>query len=87
MTEHTIKDMEEEIKRIIAEVIEEDPSKLGADVNFFDDLGVDSIKAIEITVALEKKLGIVIRDNQIPRIGTVGEALALVKNLMEKKNK
>jgi acyl carrier protein len=79
------KNIEEEIKRIIADVIEEDPAKLGTNVNFWNDLGVDSIKAIEITVALEKKLGVTVRDDQIPRISTVGEAVALVKKLLEKK--
>ena len=79
------KNIEEEIKRIIADVIEEDPAKLGTNVNFWNDLGVDSIKAIEITVALEKKLGVTVRDDQIPRINTVGDAVALVKRLLEKK--
>lgn len=81
------KNLEEEVKRIIADVIEEDVSKLGINVNFWNDLGVDSIKAIEITVALEKKLGVTVRDDQIPKIGTVGDAINLVKTLMAKKNK
>ena len=81
------KNLEEEVKRIIADVIEEDVSKLGMKVNFWNDLGVDSIKAIEITVALEKKLGVTVRDDQIPKISTVGDAINLVKTLMAKKNK
>jgi len=79
------KNIEEQIKHIIADVIEEDPVKLETNVNFWNDLGVDSIKAIEISVALEKKLGITIRDESIPKISTVGDAVALVKNLLKKK--
>lgn len=81
------KNLEEEVKRIIADVIEEDPANLGINVNFWNDLGVDSIKAIEITVALEKKLGVTVRDDQIPKISTVEDAINLVKILMTKKNK
>lgn len=85
MSTNIPKNIEEEIKRIIADVIDEDPSKLGPNVNFWNDLGVDSIKTIEISVALEKKLGITLRDGQIPKIDTVGQAVALVKSLLGKK--
>lgn len=79
------RNIEEEIKHIIADAIEEDPAKLGPNVNFWNDLGVDSIKAIEISVALEKKLGITVRDEHIPRISTVNDAIKLVKSLLAKK--
>ena len=81
------RNIEEEVKHIIADVIEEDPAKLGTNMNFWNDLGVDSIKAIEISVALEKKLGITVRDEHIPKISTVGDAVALVKSLLAKKAK
>lgn len=87
MSENVSKSLEEEIKMVIAEAIERDPNELSMDANFWKDLGVDSIKAIEITVAIEKRYGVAIRDEQIPRISTVREAVVLVKKLLEKKNK
>ena len=50
--------------------------------NFFTDLEIDSIKAIEIAVAIEKKFKISVRDEDIPKITTVKEAVELTKKLI-----
>ena len=47
-----------------------------------DDLEIDSIKAIEITVAIEKKFKISVRDEDVPKITTVNQAVELVNNLL-----
>ena len=78
--------LEQEIKIIIANVIGRSPEELKPDTDFWKDLGVDSIKAIEITVAIERQYKISIRDEQIPKILNVGEAIAVVKQALEKKN-
>jgi acyl carrier protein len=78
--------LEQEIKIIIASVIGRSPEELKPDTDFWKDLGVDSIKAIEITVAIERQYKISIRDEQIPKILNVGEAIAVVKQALEKKN-
>jgi acyl carrier protein len=45
-------------------------------------LEVDSIKAIEITVAIEKKFKISVRDEDVPKITTVKDAVELVNKLL-----
>ncbi|MEW6101235.1 MAG: acyl carrier protein [Candidatus Omnitrophota bacterium] len=77
--------LEEEVKKLIADVILREPGDLKPETNFWKDLQVDSIKAIEIVVAIEKRFKISIRDEQVPKITTIGEALALVKQALEKK--
>ncbi|HEC98514.1 MAG TPA: hypothetical protein ENI58_10265, partial [Nitrospirae bacterium] len=54
--------------------------------NLTEDLEIDSIKAIEITVALEKKFKVSVRDEDIPKITTVRESVELVKNLLNTNN-
>ncbi|MEW6100884.1 MAG: acyl carrier protein [Candidatus Omnitrophota bacterium] len=76
---------EQELRVLIANVIGRDPSELKEETNFWQDLGVDSIKAIEITVAIERKYKISIRDEQIPQITTFGQALSAVKDALAKK--
>ena len=76
---------EQEIKEIISNATGIDVEKLKNDANFWEDLGVDSIKAIEITVAIERKYKIRIRDEQVPEISTVGKAVEVVKEALEKK--
>jgi acyl carrier protein len=46
------------------------------------DLEIDSIKAIEITEAIEKKFKISVRDEDVPNITTVRHAIELINNLI-----
>ncbi len=74
--------VEKEIASIISEVSGLDPEEITPEKNFFKDLEIDSIKAIEITVAIEKKFKISVRDEDVPKITTVKEAVELVNKLV-----
>ena len=74
--------VEKEIVSIISEVSGFDENEITSEKNFFKDLEVDSIKAIEITVAIEKKFKISVRDEDVPKITTVKEAVELVNKLL-----
>jgi acyl carrier protein len=77
--------LEQELAQVIAGVIGRESEELKPKVNFWKDLGVDSIKAIEITVAIERHFKVSVRDEQIPKILTFGDALNVVKQALEKK--
>lgn len=66
---------EQEIKQMVSEVIEVPEDKLTLDADFFTDLGVDSLKAIEIVAAFEKKYRMVIPEEDIPKIRTIKQIL------------
>lgn len=74
--------VEKEIVSIIADVSGLDESEITLDKNFFKDLEIDSIKAIEITVAIEKKYKIKVRDEDVPKLVTVQQAVELVNKLL-----
>lgn len=80
------KDVEKEIVAIISDVSGFDEDEITPEANFFEDLEIDSIKAIEITVAIEKKFKISVRDEDVPNITTVKQAVSLVNELINKKN-
>ena len=77
--------VEKAIVSIISEVSGFDVEEIKPEMNFFDDLEIDSIKAIEITVAIEKKFKISVRDEDVPNITTVKHAVELVNALLEQK--
>jgi acyl carrier protein len=79
-------EVEKEIVKIISDVSGFDEEEIKPDSNFFDDLEIDSIKAIEITVAIEKKFKISVRDEDVPNITTVKHAVELVNNLLNQRN-
>jgi Acyl carrier protein len=71
--------LEKEMKQLIADISGRRLDELKPDANFWEDLGIDSIKAIEITVAIEKKYKIRIKDEQVPQITTIAKAIEVVK--------
>jgi len=75
-------DIHKGVVSIISEVSGFDGAEITSDTNFFDELDIDSIKAIEITVAIEKKFNISIRDEDVPKITTVKQAVELVQKIM-----
>jgi acyl carrier protein len=74
--------IEKEIVAIISDVSGFAAEEITPEKNFFKDLEIDSIKAIEITVAIEKKFKVSVRDEDVPKISTVKEAVELVNNLL-----
>jgi acyl carrier protein len=77
-----IDNAEKAIVSIISDITGFDEAEITPQKNFFKDLEVDSIKAIEITVAIEKKFKVSVRDEDVPRITTVKEAVELVNKLL-----
>jgi len=74
--------VEKEIISIIADVSGFEEEEIALDTKLADELEVDSIKAIEITVAIEKKFKISVRDEDVPKITTVRQTVDLVNQLL-----
>jgi acyl carrier protein len=72
---------EEEVRKMIADITEVPLEKLTPDADFFNDLGIDSLKAIEIVAAFEKKYRIIIPENDIPNIRNLKQVLEYTKKL------
>jgi len=80
MSDNTI---ETEVISIIADVSGFEVEEINPNSKLADDLEIDSIKAIEIVVALEKKYKISVRDEDVPKITTVHETTELVSRLLQ----
>jgi acyl carrier protein len=81
LTEPFMSNIEKEVIGIVSDVSGFDEAEITPESNFAQDLEIDSIKAIEITVALEKKFKISVRDEDVPNITTVKQAVELVNRL------
>lgn len=75
-------DISREIISIVADVSGFDEEEITLDMNLAQDLEIDSIKAIEIAVAIEKKYKISIRDEEIPQITTPRKIIELTTKLL-----
>jgi acyl carrier protein len=58
----------DEIRKIVADVLEVEPEEVAEDADFRDQFEADSIRAIEILSRLEKKYGIEIPQSDLPRM-------------------
>jgi len=80
-----VPNLAQDIKELIASVTGLDAAQLTPEAKFWEDLGVDSIKAIEITVAMEKKFKIRVKDEQVAQITTVAKAVEIVQEALNNK--
>jgi acyl carrier protein len=68
-----------DILNTIAEIVEEvagvDPAQVTTEKSFTDDLDIDSLSMVEITVAVEDRLEVTIPDDQLAAWKTVGDAV------------
>lgn len=72
---------EQEITKLVSEIIEVPVEKIAPEADFFKDLGVDSLKAIEIVAAFEKKYRVIVPENDIPKIRTLKQIVEYTKKL------
>jgi acyl carrier protein len=76
-------EMKKEIKKKVAEITELSEDKLKEDAKFVEDLGVDSMMALEIVASLEKKYKVVIPEDQIPKVRSLNDIYELLDKLMK----
>jgi len=55
-----------------------DPAKVTPTSSFTDDLGLDSLDAVEVVMAIEEEFGIEIPDEEADKITSVGEAISYI---------
>lgn len=85
MANNIPENLEQDMQQLISEVTGRSLEELRPGANFWQDLGIDSIKAIEITVAIERRYKVSIRDEQISQIGTIEQAIKAVKEGLRRK--
>ena len=70
----------EKVKKIVADHLGIDESKVNEDANFIDDLGADSLDTVELVMAFEEEFGSEISDSEAEKILTVGDAIKFIEN-------
>jgi len=75
----------EEIKKIVSEVSEVPQEQLKEDARFVEDLGIDSMMALEIVANIEKKYKVVIPEEEIPKIRSLKDVYNIMEKLLKTK--
>tara|TARA_Y100001954_G_C15446890_1_gene424375 strand:+ start:328 stop:579 length:252 start_codon:yes stop_codon:yes gene_type:complete len=74
------KNIEERVKEIVVEQLSVNPDQVNLDSSFVNDLGADSLDAVEFVMALEEAFNIEIPDEEAEKISTVQEAINYVES-------
>ena len=73
-------DISSKVKKIVADHLGIDESKVNEDSSFIDDLGADSLDTVELVMAFEEEFGSEISDSDAEKILTVGDAIKFIES-------
>ena len=79
MANITAEHIRAEVKKLIAEVTEREPEEITDTALFAEELGVDSLMAMEVMVAVDKKYKINIPEDEFATIKNVNDTVAVVQ--------
>lgn len=71
----TVEEIQEKVKKIIAEKLSVDLSEVKPEASFVDDLGADSLDLVELIMSMEEEFGVEISDEDAEKILTVQDAM------------
>ena len=77
-----IDNIENEIRELIATVLEVEADAVLLDAHLVEDLGADSMMGLEIVAHLETKYKIEIPEERLPKLATLRNIIELVKGLL-----
>lgn len=82
---YTSEMINEQIRAIISSISRIPSSELADEVNVREEVGIDSLMAMEIIAKCEKRFGILIDESRYAEIETIGDFLRLIESLVRSK--
>jgi acyl carrier protein len=71
----------EQLTKILSEEFEIDPNSINADANLYEDLGIDSIDAVDLIVRLRELTGKRVPPEDFKTVRTVGDVVQVIRAL------
>ena len=75
-----MENIEQRVKKIIAEQLGVNEAEIKNDSSFVDDLGADSLDVVELVMALEEEFGLEISDEDAEKLRTVKQAIEYIES-------
>lgn len=83
---YTADQIRAEVKRLVANVTEREPDEISDTAHYMDELGVDSLMAMEVMIAVDKKFKIDIPEEEFNKATNVNESVAMVEKWLAERN-
>jgi len=78
-------EIENNIRKLVAEILEVEPDEIEADAQFVKYLGMDSMMALEILAGIEKMYKIAIPEEMLAKFTSLQETVRIIKGILTKK--
>ena len=72
----------DKLRELLAAQLGVDEDTIGPDTNILDDLGADSLDVMELISTMEDEFNIIITDERIRELNTVGEVCEFLEKLI-----
>ena len=76
-------DVEARVTRILTSRLGIAPGEITREARLIDDLGMDSLDAVELAIAVEREFNVGIAEEHIATLKTVGDISALIQRLLD----
>lgn len=76
-------DLEQEIIEIVSIIIQIPEQEINVNASFFDDYGMDSLRALEILAEVENKYQITIDPEKLEKMTSISEVVKITKEYLE----
>ena len=71
----------DKVKKVIVSTVSCDEDSVTLEANLKEDLGIDSLDAVEINLALEDEFGITIEDEEMAKFVTVKDIVDYIESV------
>jgi acyl carrier protein len=78
--------LEQEVKGILSRLTGLDIKEISDSADVINDLGIDSLKIIEIATEIERTYKVVVKDSELAKLRTVKDAVSFLRELIARKN-
>ena len=69
----------EKVKEIVARELKADPEKITMETHLIEDLGADSLDAVDLIMALEEEFGMEVDDETAQNAKTIGDLVRCIE--------
>ena len=73
--------MIEQIKKVLVDALNIDEETITPEANLKDDLGIDSLAAVELALELETEFDIRIEDDELAKLETVQDIINIIEGI------
>lgn len=76
-------DLEKDIKEIVSNIIQRPEEEIDVNASFFDEYGMDSLRALEILAEVENKYHITIDPEKLMKMTSISDVVNITREYLD----